>query len=249
MKKLIVFDLDGTLTESKVAIEPEMAEVLGELLKQKQVAVMGGGTWRQFNKQLLDHLNYSEEQYKNLFLFPTNGSQFYKYNKGVWENVYNEELTFEEREEITAALEEALDQTGLRPKGGAKGQLIEDRFSQITYSGLGQEASIDEKERWDPDKAKREKLKQILDQRLPNYEVRIAGTTSIDITHQRIDKAFGIRQMEKYLDTPQKDMLFIGDAIYAGGNDEAVTKTEIEIKRVTGPEETEKEIGQILKRD
>ena len=42
MKKLIVFDLDGTLAESKAAIDNEMSVRLSALLTVAQVSVISG---------------------------------------------------------------------------------------------------------------------------------------------------------------------------------------------------------------
>ncbi len=53
MKKLIVFDLDGTVAESKSAVDVEMAARLHDLLGMVKVAVISGGDWPQFEKQLL----------------------------------------------------------------------------------------------------------------------------------------------------------------------------------------------------
>ena len=46
MKRLIVFDLDGTLAESKSLLDAEMASLLGELLNVVKAAVISGGSWR-----------------------------------------------------------------------------------------------------------------------------------------------------------------------------------------------------------
>ena len=70
MKKLVVFDLDGTLAKSKAALEEEMAALIGRLLKTLKVAVISGGSWSQFQKQVLSHLA-SDERLKNLSLLPT----------------------------------------------------------------------------------------------------------------------------------------------------------------------------------
>ena len=48
MKKLIVFDLDGTLAESKASLDAEMAALLNRLLEIVKVAVISGGDWPQF---------------------------------------------------------------------------------------------------------------------------------------------------------------------------------------------------------
>ena len=62
------------------------------------------------------------------------------------------------------------------PQGGKVwGEIIEDRGSQVTLSALGQHAPLDEKEHWDPDFAKRKKLKATLDTLIPEFSVRIGG--------------------------------------------------------------------------
>jgi phosphomannomutase len=56
MKKLIVFDLDGTLAKSKSSLDAEMSTLLSALLGVVKVAVISGGNWTQFQKQLLSLL-------------------------------------------------------------------------------------------------------------------------------------------------------------------------------------------------
>ena len=94
------------------------------------------------------------------------------------------------------------------------GPTIEDRESQITYSALGQEAPLDAKKTWDPDFAKRQKIKAALDRDLPDFSVRLGGTTSIDVTLPGIDKAYGIQKLRDILGIATKDMLYVGDALF-----------------------------------
>ena len=70
MKKLIVFDLDGTLAESKSSLDAEMSTLLSALLGIVKVAVISGGNWPQFEKQVLSNLP-GDECLKNLSLLPT----------------------------------------------------------------------------------------------------------------------------------------------------------------------------------
>ena len=50
VKKLIVFDLDGTLAASKSPLDAEMSSLLHDLLSVVKVAVISGGAWLQFEK-------------------------------------------------------------------------------------------------------------------------------------------------------------------------------------------------------
>ena len=56
MKRLIAFDLDGTLAESKRPLSDDMAAALARLLAVADVAVISGGDWPQFAKQVASRL-------------------------------------------------------------------------------------------------------------------------------------------------------------------------------------------------
>jgi len=216
MKKLIVFDLDGTLAPSKSSIDAEMAALMNKLLDVVKVAVISGGNWPQFQKQVLAHL-CTGDHLTNLSLLPTCGTKFYKYDK-AWEKVYSEDFSSQQKDKLIGALQKAIAQSGLKIEK-VWGEVIEDRGSQITFSALGQEAPLEEKVKWDPDFAKRKKIKAILDKLIPDFSVRLGGATSIDLTKPGIDKAYGIRKLRDILSIGIADMIFIGDALFPGGND------------------------------
>ena len=80
MKKLIVFDLDGTLAESKAPVDPAMTALLVTLLGIVKVGVISGGSWLQFQDQLLAGLP-RDERLRSLSLLPACGTQFYRYTE------------------------------------------------------------------------------------------------------------------------------------------------------------------------
>ena len=243
LKKLFVFDLDGTLAPSKSSLGDEIASLLHDLLKIMQVAVISGGSWTQFEQQLLARLP-SGDDFKNLFLLPTCGTQFYSYD-GSWNQVYAENLSAQQRAQVIAALQTALQESGFAaPK--IWGEAIEDRGSQITLSVLGQEAPLSEKEKWDPDFTKRDRIKEILVPLIPDLSVNMGGTTSIDVTKPGIDKAYGIRKLTEQLGVTIKEMLFAGDAIFMGGNDYPVQVAGVDSILVRDPSETARVIQTVL---
>jgi HAD superfamily hydrolase (TIGR01484 family) len=235
MKKLIVFDLDGTLAESKSSLDSVMSSLLHDLLDIVKVAVISGGDWPQFEKQLLSHLPH-DERLKNLSLLPTCGTKFFQY-AGDWKKIYSENFTADEKEKIVSSLKKALTVTGFKVEK-VWGEVIEDRGSQITYSALGQQAPLEEKNKWDPDFTKRKKIKAILDSFIPGFSVRMGGATSIDVTKPGIDKAYGIRKLRDLLGISLKEMIFIGDALFVGGNDYPAEEAGIVSIPVLGPMET-----------
>jgi HAD superfamily hydrolase (TIGR01484 family) len=244
MKKLIIFDLDGTLAESKAALDKEMAALLTDLLKVAKVAIISGGDWPQFEKQVLSNLP-DKKSIKNLSILPTCGTKYYQYKKSGWKKLYSEDFTDAEKQEIIAKLNEAVEASGVKAKK-IWGEQIEDRGSQITFSALGQHAPLDEKKKWDPKYTKRKKIKAVLDKSLTGFSVQIGGATSIDITKPGIDKAYGIHKLQHTLEIRIKQMIFIGDALFEGGNDHPARTTGADCIQVRDPEETKRVIEGII---
>ena len=243
MKKLIVFDLDGTLAESKASIDAEMATLLDHLLKIVKVSVISGGAWLQFEKQVLAHLS-KDGRLKNLSLLPTCGTKFYKYGS-KWDLLYSEDFSAAEKKKILSSLQQATETPELKP-AQTWGDLIQDRGSQITFSGLGQQAPLEEKKKWDPDFAKRKKIKVLLDKLIPEFSVRLGGATSIDVTKHGIDKAYGIRKLRDVLGIAIPEMIFIGDAVFPGGNDYPAKEAGALSIEVKDPHETKRVIEAII---
>jgi hypothetical protein len=235
VKKLVVFDLDGTLSESKSSLDAEMSALLHHLLGVAKVAIISGGDWPQFEKQLLSYLP-QDERLVNLSLLPTCGTKFFQYT-GSWKKLYSEDFTANEKENIVGSLRKALGVAGFQVEK-VWGEVIEDRGSQITFSALGQQAPLEEKEKWDPDFSKRKKIKAILDTLIPEFSVRLGGSTSIDVTKPGIDKAYGIGKLRDLLGISLKEMIFIGDALFPGGNDYPAEQAGVACVRVRGPSET-----------
>jgi HAD superfamily hydrolase (TIGR01484 family) len=243
MRKLIVFDLDGTLAESKASIDSEMGTLLDSLLKIVKVSVISGGDWSQFEKQVVAHLS-QDEHLKNLSLLPTCGTKFYKYDS-KWDLLYSEDFTDAEKKKIINSLQHATEAPDLKPLQ-TWGELIQDRGSQITFSGLGQQAPLEEKKQWDPGFAKRRQIKVLLDKLIPEFSVHLGGATSIDVTKPGIDKAYGIRKLRDVLGIAISEMIFIGDAVFPGGNDYPAKEAGALSIRVRDPDETKRVIEAII---
>jgi HAD superfamily hydrolase (TIGR01484 family) len=242
MKKLVVFDLDGTLAESKSSLDAEMAKLLDALLELVKVSVISGGAWRQFEKQVLAQLAH-DERLKNLSLLPTCGTKFYQYGS-KWELLYSEDFTDAEKQKIIGSLKNAMESSDCKAEK-VWGDVIEDRGSQVTFSALGQQAPLDEKKKWDPDFARRKGMKEILDKLIPEFSVRLGGATSVDVTKQGIDKAYGIRKLRDVLGIPIPEMIFIGDAVFPGGNDYPAKEAGALSIEVKDPHETKRVIEAI----
>jgi len=235
-KQIAVFDLDGTITESKTQMDSEMADLMIRLLAKRKVAIISGGAFIQFERQM-PALKGSEDLLKNLFLFPTTGTRFFRFD-GDWKEVYADEMTIEERQKIKNAFEQAYKDIDYHHPTELFGEVVEDRGTQVTFSALGQQAPLELKKQWRETQDRRPELVMALEKYLSDFEVKMPGVTSIDVTRKGIDKAYGIKKIEELLGIPVSEMIFVGDALYEGGNDYAVKRTGVETVEVANPSET-----------
>jgi hydroxymethylpyrimidine pyrophosphatase-like HAD family hydrolase len=142
-----------------------------------------------------------------------------------------------DKEHIVQVLIEGAHYLGLWEES-TWGEIIEDRGSQITFSALGQQAPVDKKSAWDPDGSKKSRLRAFVAQKLPGFEVRSGGSTSVDVTRKGIDKAYGIRKLLAWTHSVVDEVLFVGDRLDVDGNDYPVRRTGLRCVEVSGWEQT-----------
>ncbi len=239
LPRLVAFDLDDTLAPSKTALDPRMAKLFVELLELVPVCVISGGQFGQFESQLLNNLHgASLKALYQLHLMPTCGTQYYLHDgRDAWELVYSQDLTYLEKGQALAALENSARDLGLW-ESETWGPILEDRGSQITFSALGQDAPVAAKLAWDPTGEKKAALQAAAKKLLPLLEVRSGGSTSVDVTREGIDKAYGMIELEMRTKIPLDQVLFVGDRLDEGGNDYPVKALGVECFPVTGWEDT-----------
>jgi phosphomannomutase len=252
-KKLIAFDLDGTLAPSKSHFNPRMVALFDQLLAKYHVCVISGGKYELFQRQFLTQITTEPDSLKRLHLMPTSGTRYYKFFDNEWRLQYAEDFTPEQKKRIIKALQEGLEESGYKEEK-TYGETIEDRDSQITLSILGQEivAELGEegvqiKESWDPDGVKKHAIRDIVEEKIPEFNVRAAGATSIDVTKPGVDKAYGMQKLMKETGVNKEEILFMGDKIIPGGNDYAVEEMGIDCISVRSWEDTAYAIEGIVK--
>ena len=254
-KKVIAFDLDGTLAPSKSPLPEQIAPLIKSLLQQYEVCVISGGKFEQFQKQLLGGLEAGPAELQRLHLMPTCGTRYYLYDiaKRDWVLQYAEDFTEADKKQIIDALNRGFDDLKMRAET-VYGETIEDRGSQVTFSVLGQDIvdelgmkGVELKEAWDPDNSKKQKLRDYIAPLIPEFEVRVGGVTSIDVTKLGIDKAYGIKKLLEMLEFGIDDALFVGDRLQEGGNDFPVKNMGVDSIAVKSWEDTALVVETILK--
>lgn len=245
--KLMIFDLDGTLAESKQPLTAGMATLLAKLMARMPVAIISGGALSQFLKQVVAQLPV-DANLANLYLLPTSGAALYEFQNDDWKKIYEERLSEKDKDVIETATQKAVEETGvITLSDKAWGERLEYRGGQVSFSALGQQAPVALKKDWDPDKSKRRALQAAIQKLLPpRFTAAVGGLTTIDVTKTGVDKAYGIHQLCERLKISESDALYVGDELDAGGNDEPVYKTNVETRAVKNPAETAQLIEKLI---
>lgn len=241
----VIFDLDDTLAESFRAPSPETLAGLSQILERMHAAIMTGASFRRMEEQFLPDLAQAP-RIDRFYLFPTSASHCLRFSEGLWKELYAVNLSPEDRERIRAAIKEVVGRAP--PLRGIRhyGERLIDREAQIAFTLVGIEAPQEVKQTWDADGSRRRLLRDLLAEALPDFEVLLGGTTTVDITTKGINKAYGVRWLSRELGIAPERMLFVGDALFPGGNDMVVKETGIRTREVSGPAETLEIIREII---
>jgi len=245
-----MFDLDGTLTESKSSLDSEMALLLRELLRKRYVAVSSGCSFQQFKTQFLSKLP-RKTNLRNLFLFPTCSASGYFYDTRLrrFFKAYSNLITKQDAKRIVQTFDLVFKEIHYVQPRKTYGPILENRGSQVTFSALGQKAPLRLKKKWDPNQKKRLTIRKMLKKYLPDFEISIGGTTSIDVTKKGVNKTLCVKKLKEHLGVDKKNMLYIGDALFKGGNDYIMRSANITCKPVLNPNETKRMIRRIIQTD
>src|SRR3989338_6768502 len=232
-KTIIVADVDETICESCQEISPEMAQKINSLIKAGyQFAFISGTPIKELKRMISGKLTEKHH------LLGNNGTNYVACSKQEFSEVYNYPFTSEEKQEIMAAFEKLIKTENLISLTTAEDQL-QDRGSQITLSILGRNAPTALKAQYDPNGKIRTRFIECLQKYLrpENYDLKIGGTTSIDVTRRGHDKAWGMKQFLVHNNFSLSEVVFFGDKIYHYGNDYEVSKY-VDCMAVKNPQDT-----------
>lgn len=246
--KTIVFDLDETLTNSKESLDVEMLALLGKLLETNSIAIVSDTSWNQFQKQILSCFeNDPSVSLNNLYLLPSSGGSMYQtWGKYGWVATYQMKLSKRDTDYIERILDEAISESSFKQPNKLWGKQVEVLDSEVVFSALGRKAPIEEKENYDPDLSKRTVLATMLQKKLSSYDVRITGTTSIEISIKGVNKKFGIDELMKRLHTSKDDVLFIGTNISKSNSNYVAIEMGLNHIQVKDCEDTKRVIRSLL---
>lgn len=242
--KIVFFDMDGTLTRSRSEISEEMTKALQSLSVGHHVIVISGATDWQMNKQLADAIEWVS------FLMAQNGNHVIP--KGCVPT--RRELSWQQQMDIFNHIQQMMFDVSAKrnespdewPVPKDYNDLVQDRGCQVSYSLIGHNAPLEEKEAFDPGGNKRAALLRNYPLRGHNVTAKIGGTTCIDYIDADGTKGANIARLITQEGWDSKDCLYVGDALFPKGNDESVIGV-CETRQVSGVEETLDVIREILR--
>ncbi len=221
-KKLIAFDLDGTLTQHKTKLSDENRAVLDKLREKYELLMVGAGAaMRIFNQ---------------LDKYPINVIG----NYGLQEGRYNAETGELDmiRDEVIPCDRESVDQriTMLREKFGFTeftGENVEFHASGcVTFPLLGTKAKQEDKLAFDPDRSRRRPIHQTVIDTFPEFVVFVGGSSSFDMAPQPHDKFHALSDYCARHGYSIDEVVYCGDDYGPGGNDESVYLSPITFVKV-----------------
>ena len=217
MQKHFFFDLDNTLTRSKSHITPEHALILKELSNRADVIIVSGHG----EEDIRAHL---EESLLGCYHILGQNGNFAETQEG--KILWNRLLTTEQKNAINTFVVKARAHLGYSVKD--ENDIVVDRGSQVAFSLIGHHEDKDVKEAFDPDHAKRLALLRDLAEdverlaREYSIEIRSGGTSTLDLFPLGKNKGYNVGEYIKAMDWKADECLYIGDALFPGGNDETV---------------------------
>lgn len=234
MKRLICFDLDGTLTQHRSQLEEKNRKLLDELSKKYKLIMVGAGN--------------PERIYKQMGNYPIDIIG----NYGMAEaKIVEGEFTIIKEDKIEVDKEFFITQTEyLRKKYGYteyKGDGVEFHATgMVTFALLGTKADVADKIAFDPDRKKRKVLYPEVLEIFNNYTVYIGGSSSFDFSAKKYNKYDAIMEYAQAHGYEKDEILYVGDDFGDGGGDSHVRIGGIDYVEISNYNDTAEKLAYLL---
>ena len=235
--KLIAFDLDGTLTQHKSPLSPDIRETLDALRAHGYALLMVGAgdclrIFRQMGRYPIDILgNY--------------GLQYAEYDAA------SKDLRFVFDKRLPCDRESVLRRANaFRAKHGFTefaGDSVEFHDSGVvTFALLGTKAVLADKLAFDPDRSRRRAVYDEVKALFPDYKVFVGGSSSFDMAPAPYDKAYALSALCAERGLAHDEVLYVGDDYGPGGNDESVFQSDFPFLPIDNYRDTPARLGVLL---
>jgi phosphomannomutase len=216
MGKIYIFDVDGTLTPSRLRMTEEFAKYFDKWSERNNYYLVTGSDLDKTKEQLpTAYIDRAEA------IFTCCGNQMWRDNELIYDNKF----------ELTSKLKNALDIVLMSSSYPHRyGNHIEDRGSMVNFSIVGRNCNQEQREhffKWDNEKGERKKISTFLKNKFKDLDAVLGGQISIDIYPKGMDKSQIFEHIETDFAIPfsePNEYIFIGDRTKEGGNDYPLAK-------------------------
>jgi phosphomannomutase len=240
MPKHIFFDLDNTLMLSRTVMAEKHQILFKKLCDARDVIVVSGAQESQIRNQIPESIG------AHFYVLGQTGNQAIDENgKQIWKEQFSAEQTSATLE-LIEKIKREMNLTVKDPD-----DLVEERGAQISYSPIGHHETLEKKYAFDPGaKKRREILTEHADdvRKLQEAGVDVVpgGTTCFDFFLAGKTKGFNVARLIEHEGWKKEDSVYVGDALFPGGNDETVIGV-IPTHPVKDPDETFEFVEILLK--
>ena len=218
MKKLIAFDLDGTVTQHKSPIDERNKRVLDHLSARYRLLIVSARQClRVFNQLGQYHLD----------ILGNYGMQYGRFDceENAFRILRNDSIPCD-RERVCQRIDLLRDEFGFRDYQGESVQFHPSGC--VTFPIIGTEADLQDKLAFDPDRSKRRALYDRVSAVFSEYSVFVGGTSSFDMAPKPYNKYYALDCYCRENGFRHDEVIFFGDDYGKGGNDEPVYRSDID---------------------
>ena len=215
MDRIFIFDVDGTLTPSRLPMTKEFQKFFSIWSQLNTFYLVTGSDLPKLQEQMC-FFDIEAER-----IFTCCGNQMWKPNPSV--PIQSADLIYDNKFKVSRKLNKLLGtilSNSIYPH--RYGNHIEDRGSMVNFSIVGRDCTQEQREeyyKWDKEKGERKIIAQAIKEKFPDLDAVIGGQISIDIYPKGMDKSQILNVIEQERLVPPNEYIFIGDGIENGGND------------------------------
>ena len=218
MKKLIAFDLDGTITQHKSLLQEKNKLVLDALSARYKLLMVGAGQCMRIFNQLLQY---------PIDILGNYGMQYGVYDKETKDlRIIRNDSVPCNRENVRERIEMLRREFGFLEYRGDSVQYHPSGC--VTFPIIGTEAILEDKLNFDPDRSKRRKIYDRVAEVFSDYVVFVGGTSSFDMAPKPFNKYYALDLYCRENGYQHNEVTFVGDDYGIGGNDESVYRSDFD---------------------
>ena len=206
MKRIFMFDIDGTLTPPRLPMTEEMVKMFKGFCERNRVILVTGSDMNKVIEQVPKEIRDLVEG-----IYTCSGNAYTIGDQVIYEN------EFRPPEKLIALLEDWKNYSHYPVKTGGH---LEHRDGMLNYSTVGRNCTQEEREEyeaWDKENGERVILRERILNMFPSLDCAIGGQISIDIYPKGLDKSQSYFRVKG--ENPDHAIIFCGDRLMPGGND------------------------------